>query len=367
MPFVDAQVLAACAALLDARTDCDIATVVTPEASLADRTNPDVVKAVLAMEADGRSGRALYFTRSTLFGEGTVWRHMGIYGYRRAALEAFNAAPPSPAGAARAAGAAAGPGTWPLDLGRRRSIKLRSRSTRPPIWRRPALSPPARSLKHEPPAYRLPRGARGQQPRGLPRRAARLRAGALRHLRGRLRGGEDGRLQTGDDPGGELDRRPGRGRAPPSAGIGAADRRRALQADTLPADGQSRRAHRGRAAGDQHALRRRPVPANASPAEGGARSGGRHGPVGQDAGRPAGPGARGHRARPLRRGSTGSRSCSRTSRTRLTIQPASPSSPPIANRRGRRPARTASPRSRSVYGISRPRCTRRWADSRPTA
>lgn len=95
MPFVDAQVLAACAALLDARTDCDIATVVTPETSLADRTNPDVVKAVLAMEADGRSGRALYFTRSTLFGEGTVWRHVGIYGYRRTALEAFNAAPPS--------------------------------------------------------------------------------------------------------------------------------------------------------------------------------------------------------------------------------------------------------------------------------
>jgi 3-deoxy-manno-octulosonate cytidylyltransferase (CMP-KDO synthetase) len=25
-----------------------------------------------------------------------VWRHIGIYGYRRAALEAFNAASPSP-------------------------------------------------------------------------------------------------------------------------------------------------------------------------------------------------------------------------------------------------------------------------------
>jgi len=42
------------------------------------------------------SGRALYFTRSTLYGDAPVWRHIGIYGYRRAALMAFNAAPPSP-------------------------------------------------------------------------------------------------------------------------------------------------------------------------------------------------------------------------------------------------------------------------------
>jgi 3-deoxy-manno-octulosonate cytidylyltransferase (CMP-KDO synthetase) len=55
-----------------------------------------VVKAVLALRPDAASGRALYFTRSTLYGEGPVWRHIGIYGYRRAALERFNAAPPSP-------------------------------------------------------------------------------------------------------------------------------------------------------------------------------------------------------------------------------------------------------------------------------
>lgn len=95
MPFVDPEVLAACARLL-AAGDCDIATVVAPEGSPGDRTNPDVVKAVLAMAADGRSGRALYFTRSTLHGQGSIWRHIGIYGYRREALERFNAAPPSP-------------------------------------------------------------------------------------------------------------------------------------------------------------------------------------------------------------------------------------------------------------------------------
>ena len=50
-----------------------------------------MVKAVIAA-----GGRALYFTRSTLYGDAPIWRHIGIYGYRRAALEAFNAAAPSP-------------------------------------------------------------------------------------------------------------------------------------------------------------------------------------------------------------------------------------------------------------------------------
>jgi 3-deoxy-manno-octulosonate cytidylyltransferase (CMP-KDO synthetase) len=96
MPFVGPEVLSACASLLAERADCDIATVVAREATSADRANPDVVKAVLAIQADGRSGRALYFTRSTLYGDQPVWRHIGIYGYRREALVRFNAAPPSP-------------------------------------------------------------------------------------------------------------------------------------------------------------------------------------------------------------------------------------------------------------------------------
>jgi 3-deoxy-manno-octulosonate cytidylyltransferase (CMP-KDO synthetase) len=96
MPFVEPAVLAACAGLLAEQPACDIATVVAAEASPADRSNPDVVKAVLALQPGGRIGRALYFTRSTLYGDAPVWRHIGIYGYRRAALEAFNAAPPSP-------------------------------------------------------------------------------------------------------------------------------------------------------------------------------------------------------------------------------------------------------------------------------
>ncbi|WP_298743189.1 3-deoxy-manno-octulosonate cytidylyltransferase [uncultured Brevundimonas sp.] len=96
MPFADPGLAAACAGLLEAEPACDIATLVAPEADASDRTNPDVVKAVLALTEGDRHGRALYFTRSTLYGDGPVWRHVGLYGYRRAALERFCAAPPSP-------------------------------------------------------------------------------------------------------------------------------------------------------------------------------------------------------------------------------------------------------------------------------
>jgi 3-deoxy-manno-octulosonate cytidylyltransferase (CMP-KDO synthetase) len=96
MPFADPGLATACAALLHGQPDCDVATLVAPEADASDRSNPDVVKAVLAMEPGERHGRALYFTRSTLYGDGPVWRHVGVYGYRRAALERFCAAPPSP-------------------------------------------------------------------------------------------------------------------------------------------------------------------------------------------------------------------------------------------------------------------------------
>jgi 3-deoxy-manno-octulosonate cytidylyltransferase (CMP-KDO synthetase) len=79
MPFVAPEVVTACAALLEDEPACDIATLVAPEASPEDQR-----------------GRALYFTRSTLWGDGPVWRHLGIYGYRREALDRFCAAPPSP-------------------------------------------------------------------------------------------------------------------------------------------------------------------------------------------------------------------------------------------------------------------------------
>ena len=41
--------------------------------------------------------RALYFTRSTApWGEGPLYHHIGLYAYRRSALERFVSLPPSP-------------------------------------------------------------------------------------------------------------------------------------------------------------------------------------------------------------------------------------------------------------------------------
>ena len=96
MPFIDPSAIKACAGVLDRELNCDIATLVSLETSPADRTNPDWVKAVLAVRDGEKAARALYFTRSVLYGDGPVWLHAGIYAYRRKALERFTAAPPSP-------------------------------------------------------------------------------------------------------------------------------------------------------------------------------------------------------------------------------------------------------------------------------
>ena len=96
MPFAPPGLLRVCTGLLQSEDDCDIATLVAAESGSEDRSNPDVVKAVLAMDPAGDFGRALYFTRSTLFGEGPIWRHIGLYAYRRQALMKFHTAATSP-------------------------------------------------------------------------------------------------------------------------------------------------------------------------------------------------------------------------------------------------------------------------------
>jgi len=64
----------------------------TPE----DVANPNAVKVVTALD-----GRALYFSRSTIpfdrdgLGNATYWKHLGLYAYRRAALERFAALAPT--------------------------------------------------------------------------------------------------------------------------------------------------------------------------------------------------------------------------------------------------------------------------------
>ena len=79
--------------LVDAfeQSNADIATLVYPVTDPVERANPDLVKAVL-----GKDGRALYFSRSDIpyrRADGTFappsYGHVGIYLYRRRALERF--------------------------------------------------------------------------------------------------------------------------------------------------------------------------------------------------------------------------------------------------------------------------------------
>jgi len=80
----------------DALGDSDIATLAAEIEDPAERSNPSVVKPVIAWDADGQMGRALYFTRAAApSGEGPLFHHIGIYAFRRASLARFVALPPS--------------------------------------------------------------------------------------------------------------------------------------------------------------------------------------------------------------------------------------------------------------------------------
>jgi len=74
----------------------DIATVAAEIKKPQERTNPNVVK-VVGTPISPRRLRALYFTRTTApSGDGPLYHHIGLYAYRRAALERFVKLPPSP-------------------------------------------------------------------------------------------------------------------------------------------------------------------------------------------------------------------------------------------------------------------------------
>ncbi len=74
----------------------DIATLAVEITDEADRTNPNIVKAV-GTPLSKNHLRALYFTRATApWGEGPLYHHIGLYAYRRTALERFVKLPPSP-------------------------------------------------------------------------------------------------------------------------------------------------------------------------------------------------------------------------------------------------------------------------------
>ncbi len=68
----------------------DIATLACRITLEEERSNPNVVKAVIALAAGETQGRALYFSRATVpSGDGDHYHHIGIYVYRRAALSRF--------------------------------------------------------------------------------------------------------------------------------------------------------------------------------------------------------------------------------------------------------------------------------------
>ena len=76
--------------------EVDIATLAAEIESAEERIDPNVVKVVGTPVSAGRL-RALYFTRATApSGEGPLYHHIGLYAFRRGALERFVKLPPSP-------------------------------------------------------------------------------------------------------------------------------------------------------------------------------------------------------------------------------------------------------------------------------
>lgn len=93
LPTVDpADIRAALGPLADPAVD--IATLAAVITDPAERTNPNVVKVSGDMVASGRM-RTTRFTRADVSGAGPHYHHIGLYAYRRAALERFVKLPPS--------------------------------------------------------------------------------------------------------------------------------------------------------------------------------------------------------------------------------------------------------------------------------
>ncbi|HLS67937.1 MAG TPA: 3-deoxy-manno-octulosonate cytidylyltransferase [Kiloniellales bacterium] len=100
LPTLDPSLIAAVLAPLE-NPAVDIATLAVEITEPEERENPNVVKPVCAFAAGSRIARALYFTRcSAPWDQGKaelpLYHHIGIYAYRRQALERFVLHPPSP-------------------------------------------------------------------------------------------------------------------------------------------------------------------------------------------------------------------------------------------------------------------------------
>lgn len=96
LPTLEPRLVRACMSPLSEKGP-HLATIAAEIKEKSERDNPNVVKVVgTPLPQPGRL-RALYFTRATApWGEGPLYHHIGIYTYRRAALERFVALRPSP-------------------------------------------------------------------------------------------------------------------------------------------------------------------------------------------------------------------------------------------------------------------------------
>jgi 3-deoxy-manno-octulosonate cytidylyltransferase (CMP-KDO synthetase) len=95
LPTLDPSIIRAAVDLL-ADPAVDIGTLGAVIRRDEERHESAIVKAVVELPPGARRGRALYFTRLTApWGPGDHIHHIGLYAYRRTALERFVAAPPS--------------------------------------------------------------------------------------------------------------------------------------------------------------------------------------------------------------------------------------------------------------------------------
>ena len=75
----------------------DIGTLVVPIRDETEANTSSFVKAACAFPDGATIAPALYFSRLPIpWGDGPRWHHIGIYAYRRAALDRFVSLPPSP-------------------------------------------------------------------------------------------------------------------------------------------------------------------------------------------------------------------------------------------------------------------------------
>jgi 3-deoxy-manno-octulosonate cytidylyltransferase (CMP-KDO synthetase) len=89
LPTLDPVAVRAAYAVL-ATQGVEIATLACLIAEDGERSNPNVVKAVIALQPGATQGRALYFSRATVpTGEGEHYHHIGLYAFRRASLTRF--------------------------------------------------------------------------------------------------------------------------------------------------------------------------------------------------------------------------------------------------------------------------------------